>query len=199
MSCLKGNDCNSIICRRFRLWHSSTTSPQCDLPSLLQSAQTQCWHLCDTFAVVLQPKRPFMLRTLPSRQFAELEELLPQALSNSTMVNGLECKLSNKGSKVSCLISEVVCRLSGGTTLNPDMCAFIHRLLMLLIGWHGDLTNCCLMQVSYVIETSDTFLRRNRRRHDMSTLVQRRADKFHDWYHPHELSMIPAYAAVLGI
>lgn len=88
-----------------------------------------------------------MLRTLPSRHFAELEELLPQALSNSTMVNGLECKLSNKGSKVSLLTSEVVCRLSGGTTLNPDMYAVIHRLLMLLlllIGWHGDLTHLLL-------------------------------------------------------
>lgn len=107
----------------------------------------QCWYLCDIFAVVLQPKRPFMLRTLPSRHFAELEELLPQALSNSTMVNGLECKLSNKGSKVSLLTAAVVCRLSGETTLNPDMCAVIHRLLMLLlllIGWHGDLTHLLL-------------------------------------------------------
>ena len=41
-----------------------------------------------------------MLRTLPRRHFAELEELLPEALSNSTMVNGLECKLNNRTSKV---------------------------------------------------------------------------------------------------
>lgn len=42
-----------------------------------------------------------MLRTLPSRHCADLEELLPGALSNCTMVNGLECKLNNQDSKVS--------------------------------------------------------------------------------------------------
>lgn len=45
-----------------------------------------------------------MLRTLPSRRCAELEELLPGALSNCVMTNGLECKLSNEGSKV-CLLA----------------------------------------------------------------------------------------------
>ena len=49
-----------------------------------------------------------MLRTLPSRHFAELEELLPEVLTNSTMVNGLECKLNNRSSKV-CLMVSVVC------------------------------------------------------------------------------------------
>ena len=56
-----------------------------------------------------------------------------------------------------------------------------------------------LLQVSYVIETSDAFLRQKRRRRDLGHLVQRRADKFHEWYRPHEMSMIPAYAAVLGL
>ena len=67
--------------------------------------------------IVLQPKRPFMLRTLPSRHFAELEELLPEALSNSTMVNGLECKLSHRSSKVCSLMPAVMCELPGNSTI----------------------------------------------------------------------------------
>lgn len=154
-----------------------------------------------TFEVVLQPKRPFMLRTLPSRHFAELEELLPEALSNSTMVNGLECKLSNRSSKVCFFMPAIMCELP---KVPPFMmCALSSPLLMLLLlliwlAWQFQ-TIRCLLQVSYVIETSDAFLRRKHQRHGMSTLVQRRADKFHDWYRPHEMSMIPAYAAVLGI
>ncbi len=42
-----------------------------------------------------------MLRTLPTKHLAELEELLPEALSNTMLVNGLECKLNNQNSKVS--------------------------------------------------------------------------------------------------
>lgn len=42
-----------------------------------------------------------MLRTLPTKHLAELEELLPEALSNTMLVNGLECKLNNRNSKVS--------------------------------------------------------------------------------------------------
>ena len=42
-----------------------------------------------------------MLRTLPTQRLAELEELLPEALSNTTLINGLECKLNNSTSKVS--------------------------------------------------------------------------------------------------
>lgn len=55
------------------------------------------------------------------------------------------------------------------------------------------------MQVSYVIETSDAFLRQKRRRQDLSFLVAARARKFHNWYSQHEQTMIPAYATVLGI
>ena len=62
-----------------------------------------------------------MLRTLPSRHFAELEELLPEALSNSTMVNGLECKLSNRNSKVCFLMSAVMFEPPEITIL--DVCA----------------------------------------------------------------------------
>ncbi len=40
-----------------------------------------------------------MLRTLPTKRLAELEELLPEALSNTTLVSGLECKLNNQTSK----------------------------------------------------------------------------------------------------
>ena len=58
-----------------------------------------------------------MLRTLPSRHFAELEELLPEALSNSTMVNGLECKLSHRSSKVCSLMPAVMCELPGNSTI----------------------------------------------------------------------------------
>ena len=138
-----------------------------------------------------------MLRTLPSRHFAELEELLPEALSNSTMVNGLECKLSNRSSKVCSLMPAVMSEL-------PEifMCVLscpTHVGFAVNLAGMAVETICCLLQVSYVIETSDAFLRRKRRRRGMSTLVQRRADKFHDWYRPHEMSMIPAYAAVLGI
>ena len=42
-----------------------------------------------------------MLRTLPTKRPAELEALLPQALNNAILVNGLECKLNNQTSKVS--------------------------------------------------------------------------------------------------
>jgi len=42
-----------------------------------------------------------MLRTLPTKHLAELEEQLPEALSNTMLVNGLECKLNNQNSKVS--------------------------------------------------------------------------------------------------
>lgn len=58
-----------------------------------------------------------MLRTLPSRHFAELEELLPKALSNCTMVNGLECKLSNRSSKVSFLMPAVINGMPDSTTV----------------------------------------------------------------------------------
>lgn len=146
MSCFKGNYCNSVICNYARLWHSPTTSPVICYHLSRAYSNASAGTLCDNFAVVLQPKRPFMLRTLPSRHCAELEELLPQALSNSTMVNGLECKLCNRGSKVSLLTSVGVCRLSGGTT-RPDMCAVIYGLLMLfllLLGWHSDLTHLLL-------------------------------------------------------
>lgn len=129
----------SIVDTQFADYLSSLT----DVPATLKSTERDSAG---------KPKRPFMLRTLPSRHCADLEELLPGALSNCTMVNGLECKLNNQDSKV-----------------------------------------------SYVIETCDAFLRRKRRRPDMRSIVQRRADKFHAWYRPHELSMIPAYAAVLGL
>ena len=42
-----------------------------------------------------------MLRTLPTKRLAKLEEQLPEALRNTTLVNGLECKLNNQTSKVS--------------------------------------------------------------------------------------------------
>ena len=58
---------------------------------------------------------------------------------------------------------------------------------------------CLWTQVSYVIETSDAFLRQKRRRQDLSYIVAERARKFHNWYSQHEQTMIPAYASVLGI
>lgn len=68
-----------------------------------------------------------MLRTLPSRHFAELEELLPEALSNSTMVNGLECKLSNRSSKVCFLIPAVMCALPENSTI-LDVCTVMYTV-----------------------------------------------------------------------
>ncbi|DBA68064.1 TPA: hypothetical protein ACH3X2_014084 [Trebouxia sp. C0005] len=129
----------SIVETQFAEYLSSLT----DIPATLETTERDSAG---------KPRRPFMLRTLPTKHLAELEELLPEALSNTMLVNGLECKLNNRNSKV-----------------------------------------------SYVIETSDAFLRQKRRRQDLSFLVAARARKFHNWYSQHEHTMIPAYASVLGI
>lgn len=59
------------------------------------------------------------------------------------------------------------------------------------------MTLVCL-QVSYVIETSDAFLRRKKTQLDLPKRDAERKQKFHNWYRRHADTMIPAYAAALG-
>lgn len=142
-----------------------------------------------------------MLRTLPTKHMAELEDLLPEALSNTTLVNGLECKLNNSTSKV--CFSDVFSPRAVLSVIHS--CCFYTTLSMrhikrsLLGPYLKQNGPKWFLQVSYVIETSDTFLRRKRRQQDLSFLVAQRARKFHNWYSQHEQTMIPAYASVLGI
>ena len=86
------------------------SKPDTVLPAL-GDHKRQAWRIHgmpeQVHLVHVQPKRPFMLRTLPRRYFAELEELLPEALSNAIMVNGLECKMNNESSKVGFSIPDI--------------------------------------------------------------------------------------------
>jgi len=141
-----------------------------------------------------------MLRTLPTKHLAELEEQLPEALSNTMLVNGLECKLNNQNSKVSAQTRLWTVHVSEELALvQCDQPAGALDSILCNDNIRDDWLKFWRMQVSYVIETSDAFLRQKRRRQDLSFLVAARARKFHNWYSQHEQTMIPAYASVLGI
>jgi len=137
---------------------------------------------------------------LPTKHLAELEELLPEALSNTMLVNGLECKLNNQNSKVSAHARLWAVDVSEELALMQcDKPAGAHGSILCNDDIRDGWIKMWQMQVSYVIETSDAFLRQKRRRQDLSFLVAARARKFHNWYSQHEQTMIPAYASVLGI
>lgn len=135
-----------------------------------------------------------MLRTLPRQRLEELEEQLPAALANTVSTNALECKLNASTYKVG-QESKVICIY--GTAHMVTLLLNAH-LIHVAPTYAACINDFLLWQVSYVIETSDAFLRRNKRQIDMAKRAAERSQKFHKWYNQQDFMMVPAFAAALG-